>query len=202
MRRFGLAAAVWLLVPLLGCGTDQGAQKQAAPEGATAQPETVMVPIERAKETGNDPAPTAPIPEGSVTYTPLDSGAQADASGAPIVITGGRMEIAVTGNAAMVSDIRVEEGAGLRLVLQSGATFTGSIRSASMRDVAVLLDQTSVWTLTADTDVGAIIDADTSFSNVHSAGFALQYDSEHADNAYLGGAAKKLPGDGYLTPVI
>ena len=144
----------------------------------------------------------SPADAGAVDIVLLDSDASVDESDpALLVISGGQVEITVS-QTALDRAIQVEEGASLRLVLQNGAAFSGSIASASLQSVYISLDATSVWTLAADTAVGSLVNQDATFSNVHSEGFALEYDSESADNAYLAGAAKQLPGGGFLTPVI
>lgn len=205
IRKMMWAAALCGALFLAGCGAREKAVMAPVtqPEQA-AQQEPAVVEI-----TGNQPsdpnAALSPPPgadAGSVSIVPLDSGASADESDPDrVVISGGCVEITVD-QAAFDRAIAVEDGASLRLVLQNGATFSGALTWFDLRNVYVSLDMTSVWSLAGDTAVGSIVNQDTSFSNVHSNGFALDYDSESAHNAYLAGAAKQLPGGGFLTPII
>ncbi len=190
----------WILVlcaaaVLMGCG-------RAATESAPARqtPEAAVVKME-AGQTNAGQATSPEEGEGGIAYTHVDSNARADASGADVAITGGCVEITVD-RRAFAHNIEVAEGASVRLILKNGAAFTGAVHSSSVQDVYVSLDADSTWTLTEDTAVGGLVNADASFANVQSAGFSLQYDSEYADNAYLAAAAKQLPGGGFLTPII
>lgn len=193
-------AAVCIAALLWGCTAGQDASLPDTAEPAAPAPE--IVAIERVENpSATLPAPEAPESDGSVTYTPVSGAARADSGSSPVVISGGCMEITVAGK-AWTADLAAEEGASLRLILKDGAAYTGTVTGASIQDVYVSLDATSTWTLTGDVNVGGIVNADASFANIRSNGYAVQYDSEYADNAYLGGAAKQLPGGGFLTPII
>lgn len=205
IRKMILAAALCGMVFLAGCGAREKAAMAPAkqPEQVPNQ-EPAVVEITGGQSSDPGAAPTLPpgANTGSVDIVPLDSGASVDESDPDqIVISGGAVEITVN-QSTLDRSIRVEEGASLRLLLENGAVFSGAIASADLQSVYVSLDTASVWQLAADTAVGGIVNQDSSFSNIHSEGFALEYDSESAHNAYLAGAAKQLPGGGFLTPVI
>lgn len=205
MRKVMYAAALCGMIFLAGCGPKQKATMAPAnqPKQAANQ-EPAVVEITGGQPTDPVAAPTLPPSgdTGAVDIATLDSAASVDESDPKqIVISGGQVEITVN-HATLDRSIRVEEGGSLRLLLENEATFAGAITGADLQSIYVSLDATSIWTMNGDSIVGSIVNQVPSFSNVHSGGFALEYDSESAHNAYLAGAAKQLPGGGFLTPVI
>lgn len=209
LKRIWLAAVCGLLcagLALTGCGKGERAvfaPGSAMEDEARPSPETALVEIAGSGEGEGSPAETAPPVEAGdgVVFTPLAQGASFSERDSEFYVAGGPGQLLVDG-VAFARDIRVEEGASLTLILEGGASFTGAIHSGSIQDVSVTMDANSAWILTADTGVGALVNADPTFANLNSQGFSLTYDSENGQNAYLAGAAKQLPGGGFLTPLI
>ncbi|MCE5190081.1 MAG: hypothetical protein LLF75_13000 [Eubacteriales bacterium] len=90
----------------------------------------------------------------------------------------------------------------LQLKLINGASFTGELGAELPAKVSVSLDVGSKLSLTAETYVSALVDADTTFQNIQSNGFSLYYDSNAPENAYLNSQSFQLPGGGFLSPII
>lgn len=185
---------------LAGCGakTDAPTKSEAA-----AQPAPAVIEMQPAASQAPEAAPKAPetAVAAEAVFTAVDSSAQFFDDGTRVTVTGGAGKLTI-GKGAWTRDVEIGEGASLHLTLQPSAMFTGVIHGTSMQDVSISLDALSVWTLTGDVAVGAIVNADASFSNVRSDGYSIEYNSESEDNAYLAGAAKQLPGGGFLTPLI
>ena len=76
------------------------------------------------------------------------------------------------------------------------------INGEDPRAATVILDGSSIWTVTEDTYVGILLNTDTSFSNMVSNGFTVYYDSSLEGNAWLDGKSYALSGGGYLVPII
>ena len=103
---------------------------------------------------------------------------------------------------AMTSSPILDEGSLLQLKLVNGASFTGELGSELPAKVSVSLDATSTLSLTADSYITALVNADTTHQNIQSNGFSLYYDSNAPENAYLNSQSYQLPGGGFLSPII
>jgi|APHig6443717817_1056837.scaffolds.fasta_scaffold22500_2 hypothetical protein len=90
----------------------------------------------------------------------------------------------------------------LQLKLVNGASFAGELGSELPAKVSVSLDATSTLSLTADSYITALVNADTTHQNIQSNGFSLYYDSNATENAYLNSQSYQLPGGGFLSPII
>ena len=90
----------------------------------------------------------------------------------------------------------------LTLILEGESVFCGVIDGEDPRSVTIVLDSGSIWTITEDTMIGALVDTDTSFSNIVSNGFTVYYDSSLEQNAWLDSKSYSLSGGGYLVPLI
>jgi len=90
----------------------------------------------------------------------------------------------------------------LQLKLINGASFAGELGAELPAKVSVSLDAGSKLSLTAETYVSALVDADTTFQNIQSNGFSLYYDSNAPENAYLNSQSFQLSGGGFLSPII
>ena len=193
--------ALTMCLLLGGCSAAANAEKPPAVEKTAT--------VSMASANGGEvkvPAPTpslSPAPQSSLTFEKENDGVsyQFSADSSLLKISGGQLTVRVVAQ-ALKCDIRVAEGAAVRLVLTEGAAFTGTFETDLQDSVTMLLDEKSNWTLTADTAVGGLINLDTTFQNIASGGCSLSYNSELTENAYLGGEAKLLPGGGYLTPNI
>ena len=122
-------------------------------------------------------------------------------SGEFLRVLSGANELVLDGTVITASPI-LAEGAALKLVLQNGASFTGELGNEPPAKVSVTLDAKSTLSLSADTYLVALVNADAAHQNIQSNGFSLYYDSNAPENAYLGGQSFALPGGGYLTPMI
>lgn len=85
--------------------------------------------------------------------------------------------------------------------LTNSTAFTGAVDSENTGDVTVTLDKTSKWNVTDDSYVTAIIDADSSFSNIVSNGHTIYYSSSDSRNSSLNGKTITLSDGGKLVPV-
>lgn len=105
-----------------------------------------------------------------------------------------------TGDIRLIDD--EEAPAGLTLMMQNGAAFTGSILADNTDAVHVSMDESAVWTLTAEQYISGLIAPDTKFAGIQSNGFNLYYNAELEANAWLRSQAYMLPGGGCLSPLI
>lgn len=78
----------------------------------------------------------------------------------------------------------------------AGAAYSGFGESS----VDVALDATSNWTLTADSYVQNLTDADGTLANIDSAGFNVYYNANALLNAWLANGTIALSGGGSATP--
>ncbi|MBI5591511.1 MAG: hypothetical protein HY881_13620 [Deltaproteobacteria bacterium] len=89
--------------------------------------------------------------------------------------------------------------------LQNGSSLTGAINSAKTAGAAVLsLDATSTWTVTADSYLTSMSDADGisagTITNINGNGHNVYYNASLTANSALGGKTYTLNGGGYLAP--
>jgi len=103
---------------------------------------------------------------------------------------------------AITSSPILGEGSLLQFKLVNGASFTGELGSELPAKASVSLDATSMLSLTADSYITALVNADTTHQNIQSNGFSLYYDSNAPENAYLNSQSYQLPGGGFLSPII
>ncbi len=92
--------------------------------------------------------------------------------------------------------------ATLTMNLINGSSFTGAFGDSLPASASISLDASSIWVLTADTNVTAFVDADTTYQNIESNGFSIYYDSNAPQNAALNGQSYALSGGGFLVPLI
>lgn len=85
--------------------------------------------------------------------------------------------------------------------LASSTVFTGAVDSGNTGDVTITLDKTSKWNVTADSYVTAIVDADSTFSNIVSNGHTIYYSTSDSRNSSLNGKTVTLSDGGKLVPV-
>lgn len=101
----------------------------------------------------------------------------------------------------LTGDLVAFNGSSIGWTLGNYSTWTGKAYSGyGNASFSVSLDDTSSWMLTGNTVLTNFTDADTTLSNVHSAGYNLYYDSSSAHNRWLKGASKKMHGGGYIKP--
>ncbi|WP_234124334.1 hypothetical protein [Clostridium hydrogenum] len=86
--------------------------------------------------------------------------------------------------------------------LKDSSIFTGSINAYNkLAKVTVSLDSSSKWSVTADSYVAALTDADSSLSNIKSNGHNVYYDASNSANNWLNGKTVTLNGGGKLIPM-
>lgn len=85
--------------------------------------------------------------------------------------------------------------------LKNSSTFTGSADSENTGDVTVTLDSSSKWNVTADSYVTAIVDEDSTFSNIVSNGHTIYYSASDSRNSSLNGETITLSDGGKLVAV-
>ena len=96
----------------------------------------------------------------------------------------------------------IGDEATLVLRLSNNASLTGALGGTLPARSSVYLDATSKLTLTAETYLAVLANADLTHANIQSNGFNLYYDSGAEENAYLNSQSFLLPGGGFLAPII
>ncbi len=105
-------------------------------------------------------------------------------------------------NTAVTAMPSIGDEATLVLRLSNSASFTGALGGTLPARSSVYLDATSKLTLTAETYLTVLVNADLTHANIESNGFNLYYDSSAEENAYLNSQSFLLPGGGFLAPII
>ncbi|HNQ78902.1 MAG TPA: PKD domain-containing protein [Acidobacteriota bacterium] len=102
--------------------------------------------------------------------------------------------------ASFSGDMTAETAGNLTVSLKNGSELEGAINSA-----AVTIDGTSSWTVTGESTLTTISDAEgisgTSVTNITGNGYNVYYDDDLSGNSYLGGMNYSLVGGGYLMPI-
>ena len=89
---------------------------------------------------------------------------------------------------------------GLHFTDHSYWTGKGSI-GYGVAQLGVSLDASSTWNVTGNTSLQNLTNADTTFSNVISNGFSVEYNSSAPANSALRGKTIKLQGGGKVSPI-
>ncbi|KAI1866827.1 uncharacterized protein JN550_007374 [Neoarthrinium moseri] len=101
---------------------------------------------------------------------------------------------------ALSGDLVPYNGSYISFSLNSHSTWSGAAYSGfGVGLIDVALSANSNWTLTANSTVQNLTDADTTLSNIESCGYTLYYNSTL--NEWLGGQTVLLAGGGSATPV-
>jgi hypothetical protein len=88
---------------------------------------------------------------------------------------GGNVDFTANGQ-TLVGDAVIDSASTLTLKLKSGSSLTGTVNGAgTAKSVSVSLDSTSTWTVTADSVLTDLSDADTGFANIASQGHSICY---------------------------
>lgn len=116
---------------------------------------------------------------------------------------GGNATLTATGQ-SLSGSIVADKVSTVTLTLKRGSALTGAIDTANTaKSVAVTLDATSAWKVTANSNVtsltGAMISGST-ITNIAGNGHTITYDASSSANSYLGGKTYTLAGGGTLTP--
>lgn len=102
----------------------------------------------------------------------------------------------------LAGDVLLRNGAAFRLNLTEASVFTGAFAAEGEAVAHISMSADSVWSVTAETTVGILVNADAKMTNIRSNGFTVYYNAELAENAYLKGGGFLLDGGGFLTPLI
>ncbi|KAJ5651983.1 hypothetical protein N7507_009409 [Penicillium longicatenatum] len=100
----------------------------------------------------------------------------------------------------LVGDLVTYNGSSISWGLGNHSTWTGTAYSIGNNgSVAVSLDSTSTWIVTADTVLQNI--TTTRLSNIHDQGHTIYYDSSSNANSWLNSSTVRLPAGGRLSPI-
>ena len=101
----------------------------------------------------------------------------------------------------MTGNVVLDSVSTAAIKLTNSSSLTGAINNAkTAKSVSLSLDKTSSWTVTADSYINALTDADTSLANIISGGHTVYYNSSNSANSWLGGKTVSLSGGGQLVP--
>lgn len=104
-------------------------------------------------------------------------------------------------NQIFEGDVTCDEISTFALSLTQGSTFAGAVNTGNTaQEVAISLDADSTWTLTGDSYVTVLTNADETCANIVSGGYNLYYDADAAGNEWIGGQTISLAGGGSLMP--
>lgn len=105
-------------------------------------------------------------------------------------------------NEKLTGNIVCDKISTVTLKLTKKSTYKGTINGNNKASsITVSLDKTSKWTLTGNSYVTKLKDADTTLSNIKSNGHNIYYDASNSANSWLGGKTITLSGGGKLIPV-
>lgn len=103
-------------------------------------------------------------------------------------------------NQKLVGDILANDISRVTLELTAGSEWIGSLnRDNAAGFSSISLDKESVWTLTEDSYVTVLSDADSSFGNIRSNRHTIYYDEDKS--AALAGRTVELADGGKITPL-
>ena len=116
---------------------------------------------------------------------------------------GGHVTLTASGQ-TLSGNVVADKISTVTLTLKSGSALTGAIDTANTaKSVAVALDATSTWTVTANSNLtsltGAVINGST-ITNIIGNGHTITYDAGSSANSSLGAKTYTLAGGGTLTP--
>ena len=123
-----------------------------------------------------------------------------------IEVHGGQLQLELRDQTQLAGDIQLkadeETPATLDVAISGDSSFTGAILAGTMDIINITLDETSTWTLTGEVTIAALAAPDTEFLGIQSNGFNIYYNAELVANAWLESQAYRLPGGGFLSPLI
>ena len=125
-----------------------------------------------------------------------------------IEVHGGQLQLdlwnqmQLTGNIQLVVDEENPMPVTLDMTISEGSSFAGAILAGTTDIINITLDETSTWTLTGEVTIAALAAPDTEFLGIQSNGFNIYYNAELVANAWLESQAYRLPGGGFLSPLI
>lgn len=99
-------------------------------------------------------------------------------------------------------DIVLDNISTAALTLKNSSSLQGAVNTAkTAKLVSITLDKSSTWSVTADSYLTSLTDADTSLKNITSNGHTIYYDSTNSANSWLNGKTISLSDGGKITPV-
>jgi hypothetical protein len=111
---------------------------------------------------------------------------------------GGHVELTAE-HQTLAGDFRADKISSVMATFKDHSTLTGAVKNA-----AVSLDATSMWDLTADSQLTSLTDADgvsgDALTNIHGNGHQAHYQAGLPANEWLGGKTWKLGNGGTLSP--
>ncbi len=116
-------------------------------------------------------------------------------------VTNSTLSLSASG-ATLTGNIVTDDTSVFSLSLADGTVYTGAFHAGHPSGVTVSLTADSVWNVTENTSLGALVAEDMTFSNIRSGGHTVYYDSSLAENAYLAEKSYVLEGNGFLVPLI
>lgn len=121
-----------------------------------------------------------------------DNWGKEGANGGNIILSGA--------NQILTGDITCDSISTVSLRFTSNTILTGSIDSKNDGDVTISLDFDSKWKVTADSYVTALIDSDSTLTNIISNGHTIYYDASNTGSKWLNGKTITLSDGGCITP--
>lgn len=111
---------------------------------------------------------------------------------------GGHLSFTAT-RQVLVGDVAVSESSTCALTLNAGSSYSGTLDAAGRaKGLSLAVAKEATVSLTGDSHVTSLADADGTFANIHSNGHKLYYLA--ASCPALGGRTIALPGGGSLLP--
>ncbi|WP_342417100.1 hypothetical protein NST83_07045 [Paenibacillus sp. FSL R10-2782] len=105
-------------------------------------------------------------------------------------------------NQTLPGSITADKVSSITANLKNKTTLKGAMNSENTaKSVALNLDKTSKWVVTADSYLTSLTDSDTKLSNIVDNGHIIYYDASASANSWLNGETITLSGGGKLTPV-
>jgi len=103
----------------------------------------------------------------------------------------------------LTGNIVVDSISTADITLQNSSVLTGAINAENTASsVTLTLDATSTWSVTANSYLNSLTDADTTLANIDDNGYTIYYDSSLSANAWLNGETYTLTDGGQLTPAF
>lgn len=131
---------------------------------------------------------------GVLVNAQADRWGKTNENGATIDLTVNNQKLSGKITADKISQVNVN--------LNSKSSFVGAINNKNTaKYTSIKLDKNSTWTVTENSYVSVITDADSKLSNIKSNGKTIYYDATQTANKWLNGKTIKLNGGGYLKPM-
>jgi hypothetical protein len=132
-------------------------------------------------------AVTTTATSGTLVQAAADSWGTSGSNGGTVILTANLQ----TMNGNLICD----SSSSITATLADNSSLTGTINTA-----ALTLDATSKWSVTGDSYLTSLNDADTTFANINDNGHTIYYDSSLSANSWLGSKTYYLTDGGKITP--